>query len=224
MSQPLSVIMIGATGAVGGHAARTMAGMPGIGRLTVLGRRPADGLSGETIAQHVVDVMTPAAYAALLPGHQAAVCTLGVGQPSKVSKEEYVRVDKTTVLAFAGACKAAGVLHFELLCSIGADSRSKSFYLRIKGELEDGLKAFGFQRLSLFEPSMILTPGNRYGFSQGLLLSVMPLLTPLLAGGLRKYRGVPVDVLGRAMARNLITQGSGVEILRWDDFQQLAAS
>jgi len=66
-----------------------------------------------------------------------------------------------------------------------------------------------------------LTPTNRYGLSQGVILKVWPLLTPLLQGGLRKYRGIPVETLGAAMARNVVRQGEGEEILEWDQIMDL---
>lgn len=53
---------------------------------------------------------------------------------------EFLRVDKGAVLAFAVACTQAGVAHFELLGSVGADSASSRHYQ------------------SIFQPSMILTP------------------------------------------------------------------
>ena len=65
---------------------------------------------------------------------------------------------------------------------------------------------------------MILTPTNRYGLSQAITLKVWPYLNPLLIGGLRKYRGIPVDVLGQAMANNIFNNGKGYEILQWDQF------
>jgi hypothetical protein len=92
----------------------------------------------------------------------------------------------------------------------------------MKGEIHDGLESLGFARLSLFQPSMILTPTNRYGVKQALTLAVWPQLKPLLCGPLRKYRGIPVGQLGAAMARNLVAPGSGVEHLHWDEFVALA--
>lgn len=83
------------------------------------------------------------------------------------------------------------------------------------------LKELGFKRLSVFQPSMILTPTNRYGLSQAITLKVWPLLTPLLFGGLRKYRGIAVEKLGRAIAQNITTKETGVESLQWDDFLRL---
>lgn len=223
VAQPaLSVVMLGATGAVGSHVATTLAMMPDVADMTLLGRRSLEGLSTDKATQVVIDVFDPTSYESVLPGHQAAICTLGVGQPSKMSREDFVRIDKMAVLEFAASCKNAGVRHFELLGSVGADRSSRSFYLRTKGELEEALRELKFERLSLFRPSMILTPTNRYGLSQGLTLAIWPRLRPFLAGRLRKYRGVAVDRLGKAIALNLRGPGSGVEILHWDAIDALA--
>jgi uncharacterized protein YbjT (DUF2867 family) len=219
-----SIVMIGATGAVGGEVVRTLVAMPDVQRLTLLGRRPVAGMSGPAIVQETVDVFDPASYAQHLAGHGVAICTFGVGQPSAVAKEELVRVDKTAVLDFAAVCRKAGVRHFALLSSIGAGAKSPSFYLRTKGELEDGLRALNFPRLSLFQPSNILTPTNRYGLFQGVLLAVWPWLDPLLAGPLRPYRGIPVGTLGRAIALNIRGNKTGAEVLRWDDFMSLSGA
>jgi len=167
-------------------------------------------------------VSDPSTYQSYLQGHTTAICTLGVGEPSKMSKEEFVKIDKLAVLDFARECKKAGVKHFELLASVDINSKSMSFYLRTKGELVEELKALHFERLSIFQPSMILTPNNRYGLSQAIVLRVWPLLKPLLGGRLRKYRGIPVSILGQAMAKNISIEAEGYEILQWDEFYAIA--
>lgn len=211
----VSVVMLGASGAVGGEALRVLQAMPEITRITLLNRRALRGL-GEKVSEHILDVADPAQYRHLLAGHDAALCTLGVGEPSKASRAEFTRIDHDMPLAFAKACAEAGVAQFSLLSAVGVTARSRIFYIRTKGELEDALRALGFARLSLFHPSMILTPRNRYGLSQAIILMVWPLLTPLLVGPLRKYRGVRVVDLGAAMARNLVRPGQGEEVLDWD--------
>jgi uncharacterized protein YbjT (DUF2867 family) len=222
-AKPLKVVMIGATGAVGGELVKTLLRQPALQRLSLLGRRPVAGLAHPAVHQHTVDVLQPDSYRAVLDGHDTAVCTLGVGQPSQMSFEEFVRIDRDSVLALAGACRAAGVRHFELLGSVGANASSRSAYLRTKGELVEGLKALGFERLSLCQPSMILTPTNRYGLSQAITLRVMPWLNPLLLGSARKYRGISVERLGAAMALQLVSPGSGVQTLHWPELMALSA-
>ena len=214
--------MIGGTGAVGGEVLDSLRNSQSIDRLTLLGRRKVDHLEFQNAEQHVVDVLNSETYQDLVSGHDVAICTLGVGQPSKVSREMFVKIDKDAVLEFARLCKASGVKHFHLLSSVGVDSQSSNFFLRTKGELEDGLKALQFDRLGLFHPSMILTPENRYGWVQGLTLVIWPLLKPLLSGPLRKFRGIRVEILGRAIAANVFGAGDGVEVFEWDEMQALA--
>ena len=221
MKEYYSIVMIGATGAVGGEAAKVLSEMPQIERLTLLGRRENENLKGSSITQHVIDLFDPSSYQELLTGHDIAICTLGVGQPSKMSKEDFVRIDRDVVLNFASSCKKEGIQHFELLSSVGVNSKSASFYLRTKGELENGLRELNFNRLSLFHPSMILTPENRYGLSQKLTLMTWPFVSKLFVGNLRKFRGIPVDILGASIAKNTTTEKSGVEILEWSDFNKL---
>jgi uncharacterized protein YbjT (DUF2867 family) len=220
--QALRVVMLGATGAVGGQVVSSLQAMPQLHKLSLLNRRALPKLDGPHTQQHVVDVFAPASYSGHLAGHDAAICTLGVGEPSKVPHDELVRVDKDAVIAFATACRAANIQHFELLCAVAADPKSRNFYLRTKGELREALVALGFARLSIFQPSMILTPTNRYGLSQALMLKVWPLLHPLLQGRATKYRGINIETLGAAMAANLLTPTTGAETLHWQDFVALA--
>ncbi len=217
----LTVVMLGATGAVGGQVVSTLQALPQLQRLSLLNRRALPRLEGAKTRQHLVDVFQPSAYIQHLPGHDAAICTLGVGEPSKVSHGELVRVDKDAVIAFATACRQADVKHFELLCSVAADPKSRNFYLQTKGELREALVALQFERLSIFQPSMILTPTNRYGLSQALTLKLWPLLSPMLRGGASKYRGINIETLGTAMAANLLTTSHGTEILHWQEFVAL---
>ena len=230
MPKKISVLILGASGAVGTEVLKTLLASPDIARVTSLGRRKIEAppsAGGVLFEQEMVDVFDPLSYGKHLPGHEAAICTLGMGEPSKSSQSEYVRTDKDCVLAFAAACKSVGVLHFELLGSLGADPGSLSFYLKVKGELEVGLRVLNFPRLSLFRPSMILTPTNRYGLSQAITLAAWPWLDLIFWGPLRQARGIKVEELGRAMALNLLRNagkvGPAAEILHWDDFKGLNA-
>jgi uncharacterized protein YbjT (DUF2867 family) len=219
----VSVVMLGASGAVGTATLNTLLQFKNIKQVTLLGRNSISGIKADNLQQHKIDISDVSSYKSFVQGHTTAICTLGVGQPSKISKEEFIKIDKTAVLDFATECKKAGVRHFELLASVSINSTSSSFYLRTKGELVDELKALNFDRLSIFQPSMILTPNNRYGIGQAITLKIWPLLKPLLMGSLRKYRGIPVNILGQAMAKNILKEGKGYETLQWDDFYTIGA-
>lgn len=213
-----SILMLGASGAVGTATLHTLLQCPNIQKLTLLGRNPIANIDTDFVQQHKINVSDSKSYQQYLTDHNTAICTLGVGQPSKVSTEDFVNIDKLAALDFAKECKKKGVAHFELLSSVGISPKAFSFYLRTKGELVEELKSLHFERLSIFKPSMILTQTNRYGFSQAVLLKVWPLLKPLLIGSLSKYRGVPIDVLGKAIAKNVFKEADSFEELQWDEF------
>ena len=223
-NKSFSVVMLGATGAVGTQVVQNLLIIPELQSFTLLGRRPLEDCTKATVQQQIIDIFDPHSYERYLPGHQTAICTLGVGQPSKMSREEFTRIDKEAVVDFAVACKQSGVRHFQLLASVGINPQSVSFYLRTKGELVEAIQSLRFERFTIFKPSMILTPVNRYGFSQAITLAVWPKLQPLLLGRLRKYRGIPVGLLGKAIAKNVVTVGSGLEVLYWEDFMNLCNS
>ena len=217
----LSIVMLGASVAVGTEALNTLLQLKNSQQITLLGRTPIPNIHVDYVQQYKINISDSSTYKNYLQGHTTAICTLGVGEPSKVSKETFVKIDKTAVIDFAIACKTAGIKHFELLASVGINPKSSSFYLRTKGELVEALKALNFQRLSIFQPSMILTPTNRYGITQAITLKVWPLLKPLLIGRLTKYRGISVNVLGQAMAKNIFIEGTGYEIVHWDKFYSI---
>lgn len=216
-----SIVFLGASGAVGSATLECLLGFSDIHKLLLLGRRKLDIADHKNLHQQIIEVSDPTTYQSAIVDFDTAICTLGVGEPSKVSREEFLKIDSRAVLDFAKACKKGGVKHFQLLSSVGVSATSRSFFLRTKGELIEELKRLDFDRLSLFQPSMILTPTNRYGLSQAIVLKVWPKLDFLLQGSARKYRGIKVEELGKAMANNTLTTGVGTEYLQYDHFKRL---
>ncbi|MFK7951152.1 MAG: NAD(P)H-binding protein [Saprospiraceae bacterium] len=215
-----SIVMLGATGAVGGEALKKLIANDHFEKITLLGRREVEGISNKNIMQHKADIFDVSSYENVLPNHQVAICTLGVGEPTKVSKADFIKIDKDAVIIFAEACKKAGVEHFSLLSSVGINVNSYNYYMRTKAELVEALKALNFERLSIFQPSMIMTPTNRYGVTQAIALAVWPKLDFILKGKMTQYRGIKVEQLGKAIAMNIYENKTGYEVLKWEDFQQ----
>ncbi len=152
------VLLFGATGAVGGVTLKSLLSLPQVGEVKALGRRkalvPAGLDRSHKLVQKIVDLEKPGAFAKYLKGQTHAICTLGVGQPSKMTRGEFVRIDRDLVLSIARACRKAGVRNFALLSALGANSQSSFFYAKVKGQLEDGLRDLKFERLRLFHASL----------------------------------------------------------------------
>lgn len=181
------ILLAGATGLVGGsvRAACLSRGMAcvAVGR-RVLG---ADGVRWDFRGE------SPA-----LPPATAAVCALGTTMRAAGSEAAFRAVDQDAVLAFATAAHGAGSRALVLVSSVGADARAGNFYLRVKGETEAAVSAIGFDRVAVLRPGLIIGPRAERRPVEAVAQAIVPLLGPLLRGGLSKYAAVPAEVVARA--------------------------
>ncbi|TDQ18408.1 uncharacterized protein YbjT (DUF2867 family) [Algoriphagus boseongensis] len=90
-----------------------------------------------------------------------------IGTTIKVagSQEKFYAIDHDLVISFAAWVKKLGARKFLYVSAMGSDSTSSIFYNRVKGETEEDLKAFKFDYVGLFRPSLLL--GNRHEFRLG---------------------------------------------------------
>ena len=108
-------------------------------------------------------------------------------------------MDLGAVLTFAQTARVLGVTRFIVVSSVGADTRSKKFYLRTKGEMEEAVAAAGFPSVDILQPSLLL--GNRKQMRPVELLGTVlaPVVNPFLTGAREIYRAIPADVVARGM-------------------------
>lgn len=211
-----SALLAGATGLVGRALA---AQWPGPQPLHLLVRRdvPPTG-PGQRV--HVVD------FAALppLPRADWALCCLGTTIAVAGSQAAFRAVDHDAVLAFARAASAAGVTHFAVISSLGADARSRNFYSRTKGETEAALQTVGFRHLVIARPSLLA--GDRASLAQaprrGEALA-LALTRPLAWLIPKAWRPIEAATLARALLRALADAKPGVTVLDSAALQDLGA-
>jgi uncharacterized protein YbjT (DUF2867 family) len=220
-SDSYRAVVVGATGAVGGALVRELIASAQCERVVALSRRQTDALgTSPKLAVHVVDLerLEPAARE-FADECEAAFCTLGLGQPSRASFEEFWRVDVEYAGAFARGAAQAGAQHITLLSSVGANAASRTRYLRVKGSAEQMMERSGIPRVSLFRPSLLVTRQIRYGLQDRVTQAVFPIVAPLLPA---RYHQIRVEDLARAMRVNAERPaGAGVEILEYPDFVRL---
>jgi uncharacterized protein YbjT (DUF2867 family) len=86
------------------------------------------------------------------------VCALGTTLRRAGSQAAFRRVDFDYPVSLARLAHAQGARHFLLVSVVGADARSRVFYNRVKGELEDAVRAVGYTALTIARPSFLLGP------------------------------------------------------------------
>lgn len=218
-----TVAIIGASGVVGARTTREL--LDAGARVIALGRRPAP-LQHERLGSRVVDLQRREAIAAELPeGVGVAISCIGTTLKKAGSKPAFRAVDHDALLAFAGAALERGVPRFLAVSSLGASARSSNFYLRTKGEAEDGLRALGFAQLTLVRPSFIDDEGTRGEVRLGERLA-LPLARAIfsVAGETHRYAPIRASVIARALVRLAFDEASErVRVVESDRLHELGA-
>ncbi|MCG2594154.1 nucleoside-diphosphate sugar epimerase [Ramlibacter sp. XY19] len=174
----------------------------GIAAVHVLGRR-APQLQHAKLHFHQVEFSDPAALKALPPLDEVY---LALGTTIKVagSQPAFRAVDFDANYAVARAARAAGARHAGVVSAMGADARSRIFYNRVKGELEEALGAMGFEGLVIARPSFLA--GDRESLGQPvrggekLALRVSQWLKPLIPAN---YRSIAAQDVAGALLRHV---------------------
>ncbi len=217
----MKIIVAGATGLIGRQVVEELAAIETV-EVDALVRSDPGNFPLDCLV-HVVPVQNwGAAVRAMKPN--VAICCLGTTWNKAGKSEEAFRaVDLDLVLEFAKAARAAAAQQMIAVSSIGADSKARNFYLRTKGQAEDGLKALDFQRLDIVRPGL-LTGGSRaesrIGERLGIILS--PFSDALMQGSLRKYRSIPSAKVAQAIATLALAGGHGRYIHTNDAIRALA--
>lgn len=208
----MKALIIGATGATGKDLVTQLLADDTYSEVHCFVRKPLT-LTHPKLHTHVVDFETPEVWADLLRGDVAFSC-LGTTLAVAGSKEAQWRVDYDYQYAFAEHCRNNGVPTFVLISAAGAKAQSKLFYNRMKGQLEDAVKALGFARLLIFQPSVLVRKGSdRKGEQFGLKMIVF--LNKL--GLFKRYRPMPTSVLAEKMRKEVTIAPKGVHTFTLDE-------
>lgn len=153
----------------------------------------------------------------------AYVCCLGTTIAVAGSQAAFVAVDRELPMRLATIAKSLGARHAIAVTSVGADPRSRNFYLRTKGELEADLAAAGFARVDFLRPGLLLGARSESRPTEALMRSLAPVWNPLLAGSLRRYRAIRADAVASAAVALLGEDAPGVHVHEHDELLRRAS-
>jgi uncharacterized protein YbjT (DUF2867 family) len=200
------VVVAGATGLVGRECVRALLAEPAF-EVVALVRRPdalpaAPGLRPQVVDWDRLAATTSGAF----DGTDAVLCALGTTIRAAGSQAAFRRVDHDYVVELARLGRAAGVAHFGLVSAVGADAASKVFYNRVKGEVEQAVRALGYPSLAIARPSLLL--GERAEFRPvERLMGLAGVFAP------SAWRPVRAEAVAAALVRRAAERAPGVEVV-----------
>jgi uncharacterized protein YbjT (DUF2867 family) len=201
------LVIVGATGMVGGYALRYALDHPAVGGVTAIGRKPT-GLTHPKLKEVLhQDFADCSALAGALSNQDAAVFCLGV-YTGAVPDAELRRITVDYTVEFARVLRTSSPnATFAFLSGSGADptGQSRIAFARYKGEAEKALSAAGFPHVCIFRPAYIypVQPRREPNFSYRLLRAIYPAFRVLFPNQV-----IPADDLARTMV-DAAVRGTG---------------
>jgi uncharacterized protein YbjT (DUF2867 family) len=206
---------------VGNHLLEFLLADAGWDRVVTLGRRTTP-VQHDKLEQRVVDLAT-VETAGDLPHADDVFCALGTTLKQAGSQEEFRRVDHDYVVGLARAGVRAGATQFLLVSAVGADSESRIFYSRVKGETETDVRKLPYRAVQIFRPSMLLGERAEFRLGERIAMMAAPLLQLALVGRLRRYRPIRARDVARAMVGIAREAPRGPNVFEYDAMLASAA-
>lgn len=196
-------IVLGATGAVGKQLVAQLSHRQNVTDIVLISRRDlklSDEFAGADIAKldlKIVDFQQlEQQVRSLIPANSLAFIALGTTQKQAGTKATFRQIDHDLTLAFARACKSAGVARLGVITAVGANVNSLSFYNRVKGEMERDIQALDLPSVFFARPSLLLGRPDDGRFAEKLATAVFRPLTPCFP---KAIRPVSVQCVAAAM-------------------------
>ncbi len=205
----MKALVIGATGATGKDLVSQLLQDQDFDEIKVFVRKPIE-IQNDKLTVHVVDFDKPQEWKNEVQGDVAFSC-LGTTLKAAGSKEAQRKVDFDYQYEFAKAAKENDVDDYILVSSYGANPKSKIFYSRIKGELEEAVKQLHFNKITIFKPGML---ERRASDRPGEVLGSRIIKFANRLGLLESQKPLPTSVLAKAMVNSSKIKSNGYSSIK----------
>ncbi|MEO3945545.1 NAD(P)H-binding protein [Gorillibacterium sp. CAU 1737] len=193
-----TALLLGATGLVGGELLQLLLRDPACRHVTALVRRPLP-FSHEKLQVRLVDFDRLDEVADAFSADWV-FCCLGTTIRKAGSQAAFARVDLDYPLAAARLAALGGARSYHVVSAIQADAKSRVFYSRTKGQMEDESAKLPLNELHVYRPSLLLGPREEFRFGEQAASWLMRGLSFLFKRGpLAPYRAIPGEEVAQAM-------------------------
>jgi uncharacterized protein YbjT (DUF2867 family) len=213
----MHALIVGATGATGKDLLELLLNDDTVHQVTIFVRRGLK-LVHEKLKIYVIDFDKPEQWKHLVKGDVLFSC-LGTTLKAAGNKEAQWKTDYDYQYLFAKAAKENHVNNYVLVSSGFASPDSPFFYTRMKGQLEEAVKALGFTKLTIFNPPILKRKNSdRPGEVAG--LKAIHFFNKI--GLFHSQKPLPTEVLAQAMINSARRKADGIVSLQGQSIWECA--
>ena len=200
----IKITLFGATGLIGNEILKLLENESDFEKINVVSRRPVE-LKSRKSSLKIIDFKDFNSYLDVIDGSDIVLAAIGTTQ-SKVgfNKKKYREIDFDIISNAVKACKEKNVKHFSFVSSAGADINNKSFYLKLKGEIEKEVESQQLNSSAVYRPSLLLGNRKENRFGEKIAQIIIPLISFLFPDNYKPIKAIDV-------AKAMVTESKKIE-------------
>ncbi|KAK5113191.1 hypothetical protein LTR62_003527 [Meristemomyces frigidus] len=193
-----TVALVGSTGLVGSQILTALTTLNSVGSVHAFSRK---GLGADAKIQGIPS-QDSSTWPTLYPsGVQLFISALGTTRAQAGGFEKQRKIDYDLNLELAQAAKAAGTKSYVLVSSAGSSSSSSMGYAKMKGELEDAVKALNFDHTVIIRPGLLVGARNDLRTAEFALQKVASFMGSISGNKLKDFWAQDAEVVARAAVK-----------------------
>ena len=215
----IKITLFGSTGLIGNEILKLLENDSDFEKINVVSRRPVD-LKSRKSSLNIIDFKDFNSYLDVIDGSDIVLAAIGTTQ-SKVgfNKKKYREIDFDIISNTVKACKEKNVKHFSFVSSAGADINNKSFYLKLKGEIEKEVESKQLNSSTVYRPSLLLGNRKENRFGEKVAQILIPLISFLFPDN---YKPIKASDVAKAMVTESKKIEPGFKIYHYRDILKLS--
>lgn len=215
-----TAIILGATGLTGNLLLKKLIADENYTAIKLFSRK-LSGFTSPKIKEFIVDMLKLEQYAKDFAG-DVVYCCIGTTAAKTKDKSLYKAIDFGIPVAAAKLTKENNIPTFIAISALGANAKSKVFYNRTKGKMEEAVLNEKIPNTHILRPSLIVGNRNENRPGEKIGAFVLNITNVFLVGKFKKYRSIEAECIANAMYK--LAEGKhNNQIVESDKIQELGA-
>ena len=147
-------------------------------------------------------------------------CCIGTTKAKTKNKGLYRKIDLGIPITAANLARENDIKTFIVISALGANPKSRIFYNRLKGEMEDEVLKVGIRKTHILRPSLISGKRKEIRIGEWIFKQLMGVANLVLVGPLDKYRSIDPDTIAKSMVW-LANHEYGTVVLESDQIKKV---